>query len=261
MSCFKFCIFIFLFAVPCLSAGAQEVVKAVPFGSNSCLAATDGARNWPKYCDEAQVIHDRLVGRTRTAPVELKQLKALLWENDDQQMWQFLAISLAERSPYFSSTPRRLALMDEIEESLGDNGRIDGFVKLAANAIRAKEQGEAGKAAGYIEEGVTMLSGENNRHLLALLGSTMIKLAQLNVDAGDYAVALDALALCRKASDAWGNPLMPQRCYNLMQLSGSEPEVFLAEIATTEKMLTCGRGLKPLCNLFMKAGHGKYLPN
>ena len=87
----------------------------------------------------------------------------------------------------------------------------------------------------------------------------MIKLAQLSINKARYDTALAGLDVCEKASDAWGDPLMPQRCYNLLQLTGAEPQAFLAEVARREERLTCGRNLKPLCNLFRKSGHGKYL--
>ena len=152
-----------------LSAQAQETGKAAAaaFQPDSCLAAAS-SRSWPAYCTDAQRIHDRLTQRTRTAPVELKQLKELLWEKGDQHMWQFLALSLAERSPYFSSTARRLALMDEIDGSVEAGGRPDAFVLLASATIRVYELALADQAAGLVAEGQRLLEGEKNRHLLAL---------------------------------------------------------------------------------------------
>ncbi|WP_262690584.1 hypothetical protein [Kordiimonas aestuarii] len=260
MSGFKFVVVCILVQVTSQTLRAQDIAKAPPFPEQSCLGASAGARNWPSYCNDAQALHDKLVSRTRTAPVELKQLKSLLWEKGDQDMWRFLALSLAERSPYFSSKARRIALMDEIEASLEQKDRVDDFIRVATDTIRAVEKGEVEPTVEYIKAGQDLLPGENNRHLLALLGSSMIKLAQLNSLHARYDIALEALDLCEKASDAWGNPLMPQRCYNLLSVFGNEPEGFLAEIATREERLTCGRNLTPLCNLFRKTGHGRYLP-
>jgi hypothetical protein len=238
-------------------AAAQETPS--PFDADSCLSSPGEARTWAAYCSEAQALHDGLMQRSRTAPVELKQLKSLLLDKGDRHMWQFLSIGLLERSPYFSSKPRKFAMIEEIEATLDPAAKPDRFVALAADSIRVFEEQESGAVAGLVARGNALMVGESNKHLMAMLGSTMIKLARLSTGAGAYDVARDALDLCEAASDAWGNPLMPQRCYNLISLSGNEPADFLKHIATREEALTCGRNLKPLCNLFRKTGHGRFL--
>ena len=244
-----------------MSVMAQEPEKpASPFAPESCLSAPGEARTWASYCSDAQVIHDRLMQRSRTAPVELKQLKSLLLDKGDRHMWQFLSIGLVERSPYFSSKPRKFAMLEEIEATLDLTAKPDRFVALAADGIRAFENDDAAGIPALVTRASDLAEGETNKHLMAMLGSTMIKLAQLSARAEDFATARAALELCERASDAWGDPLMPQRCYNLLNLSGSEPAEFLAFVATREEALTCGRNLRPLCNLFRKTGHGRFLP-
>jgi len=238
-------------------AAAQETPS--PFDAESCLSSPGEARTWAPYCNEAQALHDGLMQRSRTAPVELKQLKSLLLDKGDRHMWQFLSIGLIERSPYFSSKPRKLAMIEEVEATLNPEAKPDRFIALAADSIRVFEEQESGAVAELVARGNALMAGETNKHLMAMLGSTMIKLAQLSAGAGAYDVARDALDLCEAASDAWGNPLMPQRCYNLIALSGKEPADFLRHVAAREEALTCGRNLKPLCNLFHKTGHGRFL--
>lgn len=239
------------------SSAAQEATS--PFEPGSCLSSPGEARTWAAYCSEAQALHDGLMQRSRTAPVELKQLKSLLLEKGDRHMWQFLGIGLVERSPYFSSTPRKLAMIEEIEATLDPASKPDRFIALAADIIRVFEERDGTAAADLVARARTLMADENNKHLMAMLGSSMIKLAQLSASSGVYDVAREALDVCEAASDAWGNPLMPQRCYNLMPLSGKEPTDFLKHVAAREEALTCGRGLKPLCNLFHKSGHGRFL--
>ena len=242
-------------------AQAQAQMEATsPFAPDSCLSAQGDARTWAAYCSEAQAIHDRLMQRSRTAPVEIKQLKSLLFERGDKQMWQFLSIGLVERSPYFSSKPRKLAMISEIEETLNPEMVADRFVAVTTESIRAFEEGDASVVPSLVDRAEALMEGQDNKHLMALLGSSMIKLAQLSARDGALDTAEKALTICEKASDAWGNPLMPQRCYNLMTLSGTEPDAFIHFIASREEALTCGRGLKPLCNLFHKTGHGRFLP-
>ena len=236
---------------------AQDVPS--PFEKESCLSSPGEARTWAPYCSEAQALHDRLMQRSRTAPVELKQLKSLLFDKGDRQMWLFLSIGLVERSPYFSSTARKLAMIEEIEQALVPTAKPDQYVALAAESIRIYEESKAEDVAGLVARAKTLMEGESNKHLMAMLGSSMIKMAQLSARQGLYDSARDALALCEQASDLWGDPLMPQRCYNLISLNGSEPREFLTFVATREEALTCGRNLRPLCNLFRKNGHGKYL--
>lgn len=242
----------------CIAATAQD--ERSPFEKESCLSAPGEARTWAPYCNEAQALHDRLMQRSRIAPVELKQLKSLLFDKGDRQMWLFLSIGLVERSPYFSSTPRKIAMIEEIEAALVPSAKPDQFVKLAAESIRIYEENKAEEVAGLVSRADALMEGESNKHLMAMLGSSMIKMAQLSARQGLYDSARNALDLCERASDAWGNPLMPQRCYNLISLNGNEPQEFLTFVAAREEALTCGRNLRPLCNLFRKTGHGKYLP-
>lgn len=236
---------------------AQDKVDN-PFAPDSCLAAQSEGRRWLPYCDEAQALHAGLTQRTRTASIELAQLKKLLLDANDLSMWQFLSLSLAERSPYYASSQRKIALMDEIEATLNKDARADRFIALAMRVIRAHAVGN-GPAENVIEDATLLLEGEKNPHLLEMLSSTLIKHTNVLMTLGDYQAAMLSLQTCEKVSDAWGNPLMPQRCYNLARLTGREPAEFLQEVAKREEMLTCGRDLTPLCNLFRKTGHGKYL--
>ncbi len=231
-----------------------------PFTPGSCLAAQSDGVRWKPYCDQAQALHAGLTQRSRTASIELAQLKKLLLDAGDLSMWQFLSLSLAERGPYYASVPRKMALMDEIEATLNLEAKPDRFVALAIKVIRANTVGN-GPAEGVVEEATSLIEGETNPHLLEMLSSSLIKHTNALVGIENYDAATASLHACESASDAWGNPLMPQRCYNLVRLTGREPEAFLQTVALREEALTCGRDLVPLCNLFRKSGHGKYLPD
>lgn len=248
-----------VFLIPlCISQVAAQDKPENPFAPSSCLGAQSEGKRWPSYCDQAQTLHAGLTQRSRTASIELGQLKKLLFEANDISMWQFLSLSLAERSPYYASRQRKIALMDEIEATINMEMKADRFVELAARVIRANAMSD-GAAPGVIEDASLLLEGQKNPQLLELLSSTLIKHANALAALGDYQGAAQSLRICDKASDAWGNPLMPQRCYNLTTLTGREPVEFLREVAAREEALTCGRNLVPLCNLFWKTGHGKFL--
>ena len=266
MTKIKFLIFQMVIAIlmpATIAAMAQDMPSA--YAEGSCLDASSRRMRPPAYCGDAQRLYDKLTYHSKTAIVGLKQLKNLLFEeHSDPAMWQFLALNLAEKSPYFASGARKRDLADEIRQTLDSKGRSDQIFGFAADILYLRGAGDKDSASADTLAGLTsraeqLRAGETDAQLLVALGHASIGLGQLQVQARDFDNTLKTLSVCSDIFEKSGSRLLPQSCYAQLNLSGGEPADFLARIAEAEEKLTCGRDLTSLCNLFRKNGHGQYL--